>query len=166
MEIEGYPNYLIYEDGKVFSKKRNKFLKPRINTNGYYCIDLCENGKQKTYKIHRLIAIHYIPNPENKREVDHINRDRSDNKIENLRWVSHLENMQNKGIPNTNTSGIKNISYNKFHDRWIFRKEINGKLTRKSFKTKQEAIEFKNHFVICNTTVDFPCNSTAKVSSS
>ena len=166
MEIEGYPNYLIYEDGKVFSKYKNKFLNPSINSHGYYTIDLRENGKQKTHLIHRLIGIHYIPNPENKREIDHMNRDKTDNRIENLRWATPSENNQNKGIPNTNTSGVKYICYDKFQDRWVFQKRINGKLTRKYFKTKEEAIEFKNHFEICRQTVVLPCNSTANVSSS
>ena len=156
MEIEGYPNYLIYEDGKVFSKYKNKFLNPSINSCGYYRIDLLENGKRKTFKIHRLIAFHFISNPENKSEIDHINRDRTDNRIENLRWVSHSENQQNVGIRIDNTSGIKNISYDTFEDRWVFNKMINGNKTRKHFKTKQEAIEFKNYFEICRQTVVFP----------
>ena len=167
MEIQGYPNYLIYEDGKVFSKKSNMFLKPGLNSEGYYHIKLCENSKVKNYRINRLVGIHYIPNPENKPQVDHINRDTSDNRICNLRWVTNLENCQNKGISKNNTTGIKNISYDKSKDIWRFNKNINGKRTQKWFKTKEEAIEFKNHFdVICRTTVDFPCNSVARVSSS
>ena len=74
MEIQGYPNYLIYEDGKVCSKKSNRVLKPYIN-HGYLQITLSNNGKQKKMSIHRLVAIHYIPNPENKPCVDHIDRD-------------------------------------------------------------------------------------------
>ena len=146
MEIEGYENYLIYEDGRVFSKYKNKFLNPSINSCGYYRIDLLENGKRKTFKIHRLIAFHFIPNPENKSEIDHINRDRTDNRIENLRWVSHSENQQNQGIKKNNKTGIKNIFYDKSRDRWIFKKRINNNTTWKWFKTKEEAIEFKNNF--------------------
>ena len=146
MEIEGYKNYLIYDDGRVYNKKYNRFLKHIINSKGYYQIKLCENSKQKSHKIHRLIAIHYIPNPENKPEVDHINRDRSDNRIENLRWSTGSENMQNQGIRKNNKCGIKNISYDKKNDRWMFNKKINGKRTDKGFKTKEEAIEFKIQF--------------------
>ena len=57
------------------------------------------NGKR--YKHHRLVALQFIPNPENKREVDHINRIRNDNHISNLRWVTPAENCQNKGCYKT-----------------------------------------------------------------
>ena len=146
MEIEGYENYLIYEDGRVFSKKRNRFLKPGLDSCRYHYVVLCENGKPKNHSIHRLVGIHYIPNDENKSEVDHINRDRTDNRIENLRWVSHSENQQNQGIKKNNKTGIKNIFYDKSRDRWIFKKRINNNTTWKWFKTKEEAIEFKNNF--------------------
>jgi len=92
MEIQGFENYLIYSDGRVFSKKSNKFLKPRMNTTGYLIVDLSHGGKRKIYRNHRLIAIHYIPNPENKQMIDHINRNRNDNRLENLRWATRSEN--------------------------------------------------------------------------
>ena len=146
MEIQGFEDYLIYEDGRVFSKRRNKFKKPAIDTPGYKYVNLYKNTKQKNFRIHRLVAEHYIPNPENKPEVDHINRDRLDNRIENLRWASRSENNQNKGMESRNTSGHKNISYHKGGDGWEFAKIINGKLTRKFFKSLEEAIEFKHSF--------------------
>ena len=146
MEIQGFENYLIYEDGRVFNKKYNRFRKYTIKNHGYKAVTLYKNTKCKTLLLHRLIAIHYIPNPENKREVDHINRDRSDNRIENLRWATHSENNQNKGMGNTNTSGHKNICYSKRDKLWIFQKNINGKKTCKRFKTIEEAIEFKHSF--------------------
>lgn len=97
MEIADYPNYLIYEDGRVFSKKRRKFLKPSENkVFGYHYITLCKDGKRKQFRVHRLVAIHYIPNPDNKPEVDHIDRDRINNHVSNLRWVTGSENCQNK----------------------------------------------------------------------
>ena len=146
MEVIDYPNYLIYDDGRVYNKNRNRFLKPCPNSLGYYRVCLCENNERKTCKIHRLVAIHYIANPENKREVDHINRIRTDNRIENLRWATSSENNQNKGISKNNTTGVKNISYSIPRDYWVFHKTINGKRIEKYFKTKEEAIEFKNQF--------------------
>ena len=74
MEVQGFPNYFIYPDGRVWSKRSNKFMKYN-NTRGYLFIGLRNGEKQITKYIHRLIAEHYIPNPGNKKEVDHINRD-------------------------------------------------------------------------------------------
>ena len=71
MEINGYENYLIHEDGTVYSKITKKFLKPQ-KRNRYYRVGLSNNCKAKMFSINRLVAEHYIPNPENKPEVDHI----------------------------------------------------------------------------------------------
>ena len=64
MEISEFENYLIYDDGRVFSKKRGIFLKVSKNNRGYYLVKL-SNKIQKFFSVHRLVAIHYIPNPEN-----------------------------------------------------------------------------------------------------
>ena len=61
--------------------------------------------------IHRLIGLHYIPNPENKRCIDHKNRIKTDNIVENLRWATDSENSQNQGVHKDNKIGIKNLSY-------------------------------------------------------
>jgi hypothetical protein len=145
MEIQGYPNYLIYEDGRVYSKYCNKFMKPWINHENYYNIELTNEKGKKTFKHHRLIAIHFIPNPENKPQVDHKNRITKDNRIENLRWATQCENQQNKGIQKNNTSGIKNISFNK-NGLYVYNKMINKTKFCKYFKTLEEAIEFKKEY--------------------
>ena len=63
-----------------------------INRSGYRCIHLSKNGKVCTKLIHRLVAEAFIPNPDNKLVVDHINEDKLDNNVNNLRWCSALEN--------------------------------------------------------------------------
>ena len=143
MNIHDFPNYLIYDDGKVFSKKRNKFLKPGKDRGGYHLIDLCKDGKRKHLLIHRLVAIHYIPNPDNLREVDHINRNRIDNRICNLRWSSPVDNMNNVGKFKTNTSGHKCISYNVRDNLWVYQKTYHKKTIQKYFKSKTEALCYK-----------------------
>ena len=144
MEIQGFPNYLIYSDGSIFNKKKDKFLKtPKVGVIGYKQFNLCNEGKARRSYLHRLIAIHYIPNPENKPCVDHKNRIRHDNRIENLRWVSRLENNQNVGISKSNTSGHKNITYEKGRNRWRFLKTRNGIKTLRHFNTLTEALCFK-----------------------
>ena len=145
MEVIGYENYLIYPEGNVYSKYSKRYLKPCNDKDGYKYVGLKKDGKRKIFKIHRLVALHYIPNDENKPQVDHINRDKSDNRIENLRWVTNSENSQNKGIPITNTSGIKNISLEgKSSYRYI--KVFRGKHFSKRFKTLEEAIQFKKQY--------------------
>ena len=143
MEIIGYTEYLIYEDGRVWSKKSNKFLKPGTNREGYKHVILYKEGKTKDHRIHRLVAEHYIPNRENKPCVDHINRIKTDNRIQNLRWATHSENQRNTIKQNNNTSGHKYISYNKRDKYWSFTKSINNKRTQKYFKTKTDALCYK-----------------------
>ena len=92
--------YRIYIDGKVESVKRvrvlkNIFLKEATHNQGYKQVNLSKNGKVKSYLIHRLVAIHFIPNPHNFTEVDHIYQRKYDNRISNLRWCSRATNMRN-----------------------------------------------------------------------
>ena len=148
MEIIGYTEYLIYEDGRVWSKKSNKFLKPTTGGIGYKQVMLCNEGKHKRHSIHRLIALHYIPNPQNKPCVDHINRIKTDNRLENLRWATVSENGQNRTINKDNTSGHKYICYDKQNNSWIFQKTINKKLTRKLFKSKIDCLCYKFIFIL------------------
>lgn len=64
-------------------------------TTGYEYIDLSKMGVVKRFKIHRLVALAFIPNPCHKPFIDHINTIRNDNRVENLRWVNGIENMNN-----------------------------------------------------------------------
>ena len=143
MEINNYPDYLIYEDGRVYSKKTKRFLKPLNNNRGYLHVSLCNKGKRKTLRIHRLVAEHYIPNPHNKKEVDHIDRNRLNNHVSNLRWATHSENNQNTGKRCNNKSGIKNISYCKSNNRWIYTKIYRGVRYHKYFKSKIDCLCYK-----------------------
>ncbi len=69
--------------------------KQHIGNNGYMYI--VRGRRKKKVRVHRIVAETFIPNPENKSEVDHINRIRNDNRVENLRWATRLENAQNRG---------------------------------------------------------------------
>jgi len=146
MEIYGYENYIIYENGDILNVNTGRYLNPHINHNGYLRVSLCKNCEKKNLLLHRLLALAYIPNPENKKCIDHINRDRTDNRLENLRWATNLENSQNQCIPINNTSGEKNISYKKRFNNWEFKKTINKITIYKTFQTKEEAIEFKKQY--------------------
>ena len=147
MEINGFPDYLIYNDGRVWSKKSNKFLKEFKNDRGYIQIVLSDENKKYTFTAHRLVAEHYIPNLENKPQVDHINRNRSDNRVDNLRWVNIQEQNDNRGTWITNKSKHKYISWNKSEKKWVF--VVQGKYKiYKRFKSKIDAIRYKFYYLL------------------
>jgi len=148
MEVVDYPNYLIYDDGRVYSKYRNRFINPRMEKNGYLKIDLCQNKKHKTFRIHRLVALHYIPLVEDKDIVDHIDRNRTNNHFSNLRWCNSSENAINTGVHKDNKLGIKNISFDKHKNNYVFDIMRKGKRHRKTFKTLDECIEYKDNYLL------------------
>ena len=97
MEIEGYENYTIDREGKVFNTKFNSFLNPCLRKDGYLQVALYKNGKPKIFTLHRLLGLAYIPNPENKPTVDHIDINPSNNNLSNLRWATQSEQNENQG---------------------------------------------------------------------
>lgn len=79
-----------------YGKRKGKILTVNLESTGYKRVQLCKDGIHKLERIHRLVAMAFIPNLENKLCIDHINTDRSDNRAENLRWVTHKENCNNQ----------------------------------------------------------------------
>mgnify|MGYP003648834443 CR=1 FL=1 len=148
MEIKGFENYLIYDDGLIFSQKNNIFRKERITKKGYSIIDL-HKKKRKTFSIHRLVALHYLPNPEMKLEVDHIDGNKQNNHISNLRWVTAVENKNNfQPHYKNNQSGFKNICYHKHNKSYQFKKTIYKKRYEKNFESKIDCICYKFIFIL------------------
>ena len=89
-----FNDYLIYEDGTIESLLTGKTITKRIGPKGYYQINLCINGKCKTFMFHRLMAIAFIDNPENLPCVNHIDGNKLNNSLSNLEWVTYKENSQ------------------------------------------------------------------------
>ena len=90
--INDFPNYEISNFGNI--RNKTKLLKIVPNKQGYNIVVLC-NGIRKTINVHRLVAAAFVPNPENKPCVDHIDGDRANDHADNLRWVTYLENNNN-----------------------------------------------------------------------
>ena len=150
MEINGYANYTIYDDGRIWSKarKNGKWLKPFPTHKGYLMVRLCDKGVDKCYSVHRLVAEHYIPNPENKPQVDHIDRNKLNNHVSNLRWVTNQENTDNRGWFKNNTSGHENICYDKSSGKWQFIYQKRGHRKYKRFKSKTDALCYKYIYLL------------------
>ena len=118
----------LYKNGKV------NFMTPRI-LNGYWRVKLCNGNTQKEYFLHRLIAQAFIPNPENKPEINHINGIKTDNRIENLEWVTRSEN----AIHATKTGLLKYSEYRYNRARDVNSKPVMCVETRKIYASCTEA---------------------------
>ena len=98
-DLKGYEGlYKISKNGELWSNHYAKIMKPTIDELGYanFCLTDCHHTKHHTY-LHRLLAIQFIPNPDDKPHTDHIDRNPSNNSLSNLRWATIKENMNNKG---------------------------------------------------------------------
>lgn len=95
--------YLVTEDGRIWSEYTNRFLKP-CNNAGYQNISLGGGKKNKRF-IHRMVAECYIENPNNYEEVNHINNNRSDNRVENLEWCTTQMNTEHTRKQGRNSKG-------------------------------------------------------------
>ncbi len=154
-EIEGFENYIIYDDGRVYSKKSNKFLKPSLMITKdrpidkcYYSVAIYNNGKRYYKLLHRLLALTFIHNPDNLPSVDHIDRNPQNNNLSNLRWVNNAVNKRNTGVQKNNKLGEKFISKRNDRNSYLFIIQQNKKsVISKYFKTLEEAIEYRNEWI-------------------
>lgn len=134
--------YSVSSGGRVFSYKSNKYLKLQSNEH-YLKVTLTKNGKQIQKLVHRLVAEAFIPNPENKKEVNHIDGNKLNNNIDNLEWVTPKENQQHSVRKNLRKFGT---------DLW------NGKFNKLQVL---EIIELKKEGFSCKRLgVMFGCNAT------
>tara|TARA_R110000824_G_scaffold179381_2_gene359596 strand:- start:37 stop:516 length:480 start_codon:yes stop_codon:yes gene_type:complete len=132
--IPNFTNYSITRDGVVTNMKFGKTLKHFINNSGYRVIQLMSGGKGHSFTIARLLALTYIPNPDNLNTIDHKNRDRLDDRIENLRWMSQRDQCQNKKKRENTETGVTHVYKDKYG--FYYQRTIDGKRTTMRSKTK------------------------------
>ena len=117
--VNGYANYEISSCGRVRNATTERMLKS--SDHGYQVINLTKNGKQKQHYVHRLVAGAFIDNPEEKRCVDHIDGNRMNNHLENLRYATHSENSMNQRIQTNTSSRYKGVYLDKRRNKWMAR---------------------------------------------
>ena len=96
-EVEGFSGYYVSNIGRIKSfqlSKDGKILKTPVDKRGYKQVNLTRNGEHHHLKVHRLVAIAFIDNPDNKPFVNHMDEDKTNNSVGNLDWVTPIENVQ------------------------------------------------------------------------
>jgi hypothetical protein len=135
--LEKFDNYEMNQEGVLINVKTKRILKGSIGEDEYTRFELNQDGLKKNVLKHRLIAELWIFNPDNLACVDHIDRNRLNNAVDNLRWCSYEENSRNQSKPKNNSSGEMNIHkcFNHGHPRWVvlFGRHTAGNEHRKYF---------------------------------
>jgi hypothetical protein len=147
-DIDGYDKYDVSNYGHVRNKKSGRILKPWTNHYGYHQVSLYQNGKEKKLRVNRLVLIAFVPNPDNKTDCDHIDRNRTNNCLYNLRWSTRSENMINTGDYKNNKSGHRHISWDKYNKKFMIRIKRNGKTKHHGyFKNIEDAIDHRDQLM-------------------
>lgn len=112
-------NYKVSNEGRIYSEKTKKILKPNLVGSGYLKVDLYNNGKRKIGLIHQLVANAFIDNPNGYKEINHKDKCKTNNKVENLEWCDIKYNNEFSDIQETLTEKKK---------KQVFQYDLDGKL--------------------------------------
>ena len=147
-EIEDWPDYLISQNGKVFSKKRNRYLTPYLSRTGYFMVRFRSPAKSKCFLLSRLLLTVFVCPAPKGYEAAHLNGKPTDNRLENLKWCSRKENDSHKKIHGTDGSGERN-SRAKLH--WT------DVILIKS--SKENLKQLSERYGVCQTTISMIRNN-------
>lgn len=125
-EYEGF--YQASNLGNIKGLKKNKIIGKTENHKGYFHISLCKNGNPKTMMAHRAVGLSFIPNPENKPQINHKDLNKKNNRVDNLEWVTNSEN-QLHAIANGKTG------------------YLNGEKSYKSSFTNKQAEQIRKEYI-------------------
>ena len=140
---EPWENYQVSNLGRILSLNYNhtgkpKLLKPSYNKQGYLQVQLSKNRKRKTFRVNRLVAETFIPNPNNLPEVNHKDEDKTNNSVENLEWIWHKDNCnhgtRNERIAKTNSKVQKN---NQKKSKPVLQFTLDGEFVREWPSTRE-----------------------------
>ncbi|RLI55095.1 MAG: hypothetical protein DRP09_11075 [Candidatus Thorarchaeota archaeon] len=138
------PTYLVSSLGEVFNTKTNKFLNGSKNDGGYLITGFSSGlGSTITKSIHRVVALTYLPNPNNLPTIDHIDMNKQNNSVDNLRWCSYSLNNWYRKKQKNNMSGYRGLTFHKRDKTWraklVKDKKIVFSYESRSLKESQKA---------------------------
>ena len=139
--IEGFENYSVSDHGNVRNNKTRRIMKKCVFTDGYVVVRLStENKVSCLKKVSILVAQAFLHNVENKPCVDHVDNNRTNNNILNLRWATSQENNRNASMRKDNTSGVKGVAWHKASQKWQSQIKIDGiQIHLGTFKNLEDA---------------------------
>ena len=125
--VNGYANYEVSCFGRVRNATTDRILKPNIITTGYLQVGLYKDGKRKIHCIHKMVASEFLDNPLNLKYADHIDNNKSNNNLDNLRFCNHSQNGGNRKKQANTTSIYKGVCWSKRANKWRADIKIDGR---------------------------------------